>query len=76
MLSWVNNHHYVSQDSFLMINFSLEQFLQSLHIHISFQTKSFFLQLHHKDSHTVLHLQMHNSTICFGAASRSVITAS
>ena len=69
MLSWVNHHHYVSQDSLLMINSSLGQFLQSLHIHISVQTKSFFLQLHRKDSHAVLHLQMHNSTICFGAAS-------
>ena len=69
MLSWVNHHHYVSQDSLLMINSSLGQFLQSLHIHISVQTKLFFLQLHCKDSHLVLDLQMHNSTLCFGAAS-------
>ena len=59
----------MSQNSLLMINSSLEQILQSLHMHISVQTKLLYLQKHGKDSHPVLHWQMHNSTICFRAYS-------
>ena len=55
----------MSQNSLLMIDSSLEQILQSLHIHISVQTKLFFLQLHRKYSHPILHLRKHNFTICF-----------
>ena len=65
----VNDHHHVCQYSLFMISSSLGQFLLSLRIHILVQTKLFFLQLHGKDSYPFLHLQIHNSAICFGAAS-------